>query len=310
MSSHKPWVDLSSRYGANGEYAAWSVVQEDYYWDRIEPAYDAAKSLGSGSMGVGMTTFRLIEAEWVTRQVSEIREVNEWLQIEWVPDDADMPFSAIAAEAVRSCEKVCYDFGYKDRPKVLITLLARTANTPWAPGRHGFCMDKYPYEKVCIPSALTRDIADMDEVIRHEYAHVMNMNRSNGLCPIWLDEAAAMTAGGDLQRESLEKFASGEWPWVDPVTLSQGFQQNRESKDGREIVWRAYQQSAAIGEYLRLLQGLEGIGRLMDGYANNSLIVDLFIRLKGEEPTEEALNEVYDFGIEALFHRCLEQIKN
>jgi hypothetical protein len=310
MSERKPWVDLSARYGANGEYGAWKLVQEDYYWDRIDQAYEAARSLGAGPMGLGITTYRMIEAEWMTRRESEQVEVNDWLTIEWVASDAELPFEPIRDQILRSCKVVADEFDYEDTPKVLVTLLARAANAPWAPGRHGFCVDKYPYEKICIPSALTHDVADLDEVIRHEYAHVMTMNRSNGLVPIWLDEATAMVAGGGGHKPAYLSFASGEWPWRKPMELAQAFQENRESPIGRQVVWQAYQQSAAMGEYLEFLKGKDGLGRLLDGYTNNTLLCNLFIRLRGEEPSEEALNEVYDFGIEALFYRTHEWLSS
>lgn len=286
-----------------GEYSTHKDAYEDYLWERLEKAYDAISSLGAGTSGMAMTTYRLIEAEWLTRQRSEVIEINEWLSLELIPSEIFLSNDEIAEVVLEACDEVADRFDWAHGPATRVTLLTLSANTPWAPGRHGFCIDKYPFDKVCIPSALTNQKHLLKQVVLHEYAHVMTMNRSNGLCPLWLDEAVAMTAGGQIDPKARWEFQVGHWPWRDPMDLSRAFHQDRESHAGQQVVWQAYQQSAVLGAYLASLKGEESLGRLMYAYTNNAWIVNLLIRLKGEEPSEEALNEVYGFGVDELFKR-------
>ena len=57
------------------------------------------------------------------------------------------------------------------------------------------------------------------------------------------------------------------------------------------------------------LKGDQGLGDLMRGYTNNPLLVDLMMRIRGAEPTDEALQEVYGFGIAELFEGSREWLR-
>jgi hypothetical protein len=47
----------------------------------------------------------------------------------------------------------------------------------------------------------------------------------------------------------------------------------------------------------------------MDGFANNSFIQNFWMRLKNTQPAEEALQEVYGFGVEDAFVNALDWLK-
>jgi hypothetical protein len=307
---HEPWEDVAERYGATGEGVAWKAVVNDYHWDRLTEAYEEALSLGTGTGAFGIFTVRMIEAEFATRQLAQRRQVNDWLEIEWIEGEVPLSFHELRDLVIGAADKMCAQFGWTHGPKTLVTVLARGANAPWAPGRHGFCVDKHPYDKICLPGYLTDDLAQLDEAMRHEYAHVMTLNRSNAQVPIWLDEAIAMRASSGMQGDAKQMFARGTWPWLSHEELGAAFRTDRESSAGQNLVWRGYQQSAAIGEYLGSTFGDRELGRLMDGFANNSVVADFLMRLRGREPVEEALREVYRFGVRELWVKAREWVND
>lgn len=310
MEKRRAWAGLASRYGAAGESHAWKHVFEHYYWDRLEQAHRAASELGAGAAASGLIGFRTIEGEYSTRQRSTLHEVNEWLTVEVIEEELPEPVQVLSKHIVSFCDIVAKRLGFEHGPSTLVTVLSKDSNVPWMPGRHGFCVDKYPYDKICIPNFSTHDHDDLKHVVQHEYAHVITLNLSNGQCPLWLDEAIAMVAGGGADRRIWAALASGRAQWLAFDRLSSSFLRNREDDHERQIVWHAYQQSAVIGFYLANLKGEQGLAALMRGYANNTLIKDFMMRVKGQEPTDEALREVYDIDTKQLFelaHSWLKQ---
>ena len=305
-----PWDDVAERYGASGEGAAWRAVQTDYHWDRLTEAYEGALSLGTGSGAFGIFTYRMIEAEYATRTAAKREQVTDWLEVEWIEGDVALSATELHRTLKGAADAVCEQFAWAHGPKTLATVLARSANAPWAPGRHGFCVDKFPYDKVCLPGYLTDSPADLTEAMRHEYTHVMTLNRAAGLVPIWLDEAIAMEASSGIAPDARAQFASGHWPWLAEEELAAAFSTDRESAAGQNLVWRAYQQSACLGAYLGSLQGDVGIGKFLDGFTNNSMVRDFVMRLRGQEPADEALREVYGFGVRDLWSRAQAWLKD
>lgn len=303
------WGRLAERYGATGEPGAWKAVQEDYYWDRLDVAYEAASSMGTGSYGLGLTLYRMIEAEHITRNHAQVDELTDWLELEWIPNDVSLSLSEVKEILLDAADEVCRRFEWTHGPKTRVTILARSANAPWAPGRHGFCVDKNPYDKICLPGNLTDHPQELHEAMRHEYAHVMTLNRSDAQVPIWLDEAIAMQASSGLHPQAGQMFAAGNWPWLSEHDLIKAFRSDRESEHGQNLVWRAYQQSAAIGAFLANEKGEKFLGSLMDAFTNNSMLSDLVMRMKGQEPVDEALGEIYGFGVKKLWEECRVKIR-
>ncbi|HXH60247.1 MAG TPA: hypothetical protein VNI20_02690 [Fimbriimonadaceae bacterium] len=299
----------TGRYGAAGEPAAWRAVYKDYYWDRLEQAFAGAKELGAGSRGHGLVGYRTIEGETMTRVNGEINDVNEWLKIEVIPGEMVEPLERLTERVIEGCDAVATRMGFEHGPETLLTVMAAEANVPWMPGRQGYCVDKYPYDKICIPHSSLRDHDDLQHVVHHEYAHVVNLNLSQGRCPLWLDEAVAMAIGGGADRRAWSALAKGSAQWLDPEVLDASFGRNREDEREWRIVWLGYQQSAVIGTYLAQEHGTRGLGRLMRGFANNSFLRDLLLSAKGLGQVDEALNEVYGFNTRTLFERSFEWLR-
>lgn len=295
------------KYGAAGETVAWRAVYEHYYWDRLDDAYNSASALGAGNMGHGLVGFRMIEGEHMTRQRGSIEQVCEWLQVETIHDEVSQ--SEIAQNILDSCNQIAERFAFDHGSPTLVSVLSKDSNVPWMPGRHGYCMDKYPYDKICIPNSALQSHEELDQVIAHEYAHVINLNLSSGKCPLWLDEALAMVAGGGVDRRAWKALVQNERLWLKPSQLSAAFLKNREDAEQREQVWFAYQQSAAIGFYLVSIKSERALSDLMRAFSNNSIIQDIVARFTEDGLTNEALHEVYGTNTDNLFRDSYQWLK-
>ncbi len=308
MSTSRPWAATSARYGTLGEHGDWRIAIEHYYWDRLEPAFELAQSLGLSYGAAYVRWYRLIEAEHATRQAGRRERVNDWLELETVPaETADA--EGLAQEVLAVCEKVGRRFRWEHGAATLVSVLTEEADAPWTIGRYGYMTDKYPFDKICIPHYATTDAAELERVVSHEYAHVISLNLSSGLVPRWLDEAIAQVAGQDMDDASRRAFASGAAPWLSPHDLELAFGAEREDAlDGRRL-WLAYQQSSQIGRFLVHLKGEAGLGDLLRAFSNNSVWTDLKLRLTGRPEVDEALGEVYGLSTTDLFAQTLDRIK-
>jgi hypothetical protein len=214
------------RYGAAGESGAWKVVFDHYHWDRLKEAYEAAVELGAGHWGHGLVGYRMIEGEWITRERGVVERVNDWLQVEVILDElpgAGLPHRTVPETLVKQivapCDEVASAFGFAHGPQVMVSVLSAESDVPWMPGRHGFCIDKHPYDKIVVPNYSLNDPDDLRHVMAHEYAHVVALNLSEGRVPRWLDEAIAMVAGGGVDKRAWRLLESGHEEWLDAEEL-------------------------------------------------------------------------------------------
>jgi hypothetical protein len=303
METGRPWAGAATRYGAVGENAAWRNALEHYYWDRLEPAMEVASSLGVGVGGYGARTYRLIEAEFVTRRRSRTEEVQAWMRLETIPEEVEGA-AGLADGILRACEEVGRRFEWDHRAPVLVSVLAAESDAPWAVGRYGYCIDKFPFDKVCLPQAAAHHPEHLHQVTAHEYAHVVVLNLTQGQAPRWLDEAVAMVAQRDVDEGMRAAFASGEQPWRSPHDLELAFGAEGDEAEDAQRVWAAYQQSALIGHYLADRHGEASLGRLLRAFSDNSPWTELKMRLVNQSPADEALRETFGFGEDELFERA------
>src|SRR6185436_10073829 len=112
-------------------------------------------------------------------------ELAPWLKIEFRADEVDCPESTQAL-IVDACLEVATRLGFEVGPPVLITVLTIESDAVWAVGRFGYFVDKYPYDKICVP---TRDMSDTQRLrstVMHEFAHAVVLNLADGHAPRWL----------------------------------------------------------------------------------------------------------------------------
>jgi|GEM_PF-815576 len=286
------------RFGIVHPSLPWHEVMEAYYWDNLKVAMGLAESAGLGVNLAFLSIYRMIEAEHLTREESVLSDRGDWLLLEYIADTTDLSLPQIDGLVRSGCDQVAETYGWSHGPAVLVTLLHPINNAPYVPGRHGFFIDKYPFDKICLPTDLLGDSEKFIGAVRHEYAHAMALNRTQGKCPLWLHEAIAMVAEhGSLnpRRPSV---------WRDPNSLDSAFRADRESDVGSRVVNDAYNQSFCLGSFLIQIHGNSGLGRLLDAFTDNSFGQELLMRVTNQRPEDEALKQVYGFGLNELFARA------
>jgi hypothetical protein len=298
------WEAHSARFGSLGEYGDFNEALELYYHDKLESAYALVEAMGAGSLAHGLGIYRMIEAEWATRSASTRVGSGDWLEIEWIPGEVSWTVDEIDEAVRRACDQVCLAFGWSVGPPTLFTVLARSADAPWTPGRHGYCVDMYPYEKVCLPNYLLNDPAEFAAAVRHEFAHVMTVNRAQGLCPRWFDEAVAMVADGTRNKPQWRRFRERHDPWRSLHALDAAFREDRENFAGQRAVLQAYTQSHVIGEFLASLRGTRALGDCLDRFSPVGFWAALSMRLQGRPAVDIALKKSYGLEGETVNERA------
>lgn len=281
-----------SRYGGASDSLDWKQVQEEYYWDRLEGASRVIEEIGVGFGARGEGLFRTVDAEYQTRIRSQQKEINRWLSIEWIPDEVELDESIIS-RVVEACDHSAKLLGWNHEGKVLLTILAEEVDAPWTDGRYGYMVDKYPFDKICIPRVAWQDRGQLRVTMAHEYAHVVTLNVTQGKIPRWLDEGIAMTMEGRLPNQPVPV-------WHKEAEVLQAFQAPQDTTD-RHF---AYLQSLWIVRYLVSLGGEAKLGDLLRGFSNNSTFTELKMAVTSQSPADEALREVYGFGVHDLFERA------
>lgn len=300
---------MTGRYGGAGASAAWKTVMDLYYLDRMPEAYEFALSLGAGDSAFGTRIYRMVEAEFRAREYGEIRELGEILRVEGptgMPDEAWEFFESAVQEEFAA---VCQRLEYTPIEKVMVSLMIPESDAPWTPYRHGFCVDKEPYEKVCLPMGLIGNQRQFRSALRHEFAHVVNLNLAQGLMGNWMEEAIAMRMGDEFDSRYVDQIRQGIATWMEPKELSDMFSGDRRG-EARESVWWAYQQAGSIGRYLVSLKGEAALGDLGRGFANNSVLHDLKMRVMGQSAEDEALREVFGKREVEVFSEALEWVRD
>lgn len=289
----------------NFDHIDWKVPIEHFLWDRLAEAHAEASAIAVGARGEYLAWFRMIEAEWLTRQTATIRSVTPWLRFESLEEIPLEVGSAIA----EICDRTASSFGIAERPEVLVSVLSEESDAPWVDGRAGYFIDKYPYDKICIPFRSLFDRSDLEEVVAHEYTHALNLQLSQAKCPLWLNEGMAMLSQRQLDPRLKIAFASGQAPWRDPHPLDAAF--HAEVRGDRDYggIHRAYEQAAWIVRYLVKLGGKEKLSQLMRAFNDNSFLTELKMRLVNEDPAEEALTQVYGLHQDQIFEQSLEWLR-
>ncbi len=297
-------MSLSDRYSnfpRIDDRADWQAPIAFYDDDRMVEAYTAASEAGVGLGGRYLPWYRMIEAEFLTRERSAVIEASHWLTVEAIPEEVGESLEPLIEATKREFDDVAARLGYAHESNVRLAIMAIASDAPWTVGRFGFCVKKHPYFKICIPNFILSNGDEVARTLRHEYAHVVSGTISNGLVPRWLDEAIAMVAEGAVAPRPRAAFRSGGREWLDPDDLAVAFR--RDAQEAR--IWWAYQQAGLIGEYLAQTYGERTLGDLLRAFANNSVWTEIMLVLRGKPPVAEALDEAYHLSVEGLFEQAL-----
>lgn len=294
------WSGQSRRYGSLGTYGAWDEVLDLYYEDRVEEAFEAAVALGAWPNGETYV-YRMVEAEALARSVSRETPLSGAVALEhpegWESDELRVFGEAVLAGVTDVQERM----GVWEAFPVKVTLLPREVDAPWTPGRDGFMVDKTPFDKICLPLYLSGRRKELEGAVRHEYAHVVCLNLSEGRVPTWLDEAMATTMGRDRNPAYRDRLRRGVVKWAGPEELSEWFHTDRRTGPGaKSVVW-AYAQAWELGRALVERGGEGKLADLLRGFGDNSTWQELWMRVKGQTAEDEAMREVYGVGVEEFF---------
>jgi hypothetical protein len=189
----------------------------------------------------------------------------------------------------------------------LIAILAAEVDRPWATNPYGYCVDKHPYEKICLPHHLIFDTTQYFEAVAHEYAHVISLNLSQAHAPRWLSEAISVLVERPIDRNAIRRFRSGSWKWREPDELEGMFNVNSDDQQG---VYMAYQQAGLIGTFLASLGGEPKLARLLKELADESFWRNLTNHFKSQTRTDGALRNVYGMSEAETFAQALAFVRS
>lgn len=284
------------RLGYLGDTVDWKLITEFYYWDKVIEAYERSLEVGAIGGGATLGFYRLVEGEALTRQVSEITTVTPWLKLEAQAQVS----SGLADLAQEVCLEVAGRLGWNFEAQAMVSVLVPDADVPWHSARYGYCMDKYPYDKVCLPAVALEDEAHLRRVLAHEYAHVVTLNLTQNRAPHWVEEGISTLVEGPVAPGVRERFRRGESTWRDFRKVEAAFEAERRNGENREKIRDAYDQARLLMEYLYKAKGDAGLHMFLRAFTDNSVWDEMKIRL-GADPADEALRQVYGLDQAELF---------
>jgi hypothetical protein len=292
--------------GTPGEGRVWKEAMDAYYWDALAASYALVQSLGVGFQGRTLATYRLIEGEAITRAEGRFEKIDDHHTLE-LTAEVEAAREALVPFCRESIEIVSSRLGWDHAKDGWITVLSPEADVPWNGARAGYMMNKYPYDKICLPTTAIHAPERFSCVLRHEYAHIVILNRTLNRAPNWLQEGIAITMQGLEPRASMEPFRNGA-RWLDPIALNAAFELDRREESHHGQVSAAYDQAHLLVTHLGKLMGDVGFRALLGAFTNNSIWTEVKIAL-GEPSAEEALHEVYGFGQKELFQQAQSDLR-
>jgi hypothetical protein len=294
----------------HSESVHWEVALEHYQWDRLEQAFDLIAEHGVGETGRLLATYRLIEAELITRRKSVVQKVNSWLMIEYVPAEMMGLESELASRILSGCDEIAGRLQWNHDQPTLIAILAEETDADWATYPFGYCLTKEPYEKICLPNHLLDDEDEFHGAVAHEYAHVITSSLSDGHAPRWLEEAISVLAEGSIDENLTLKFRTGDAPWLTHSELEGVFESRGDEESAVEKTLLAYQQSGWIGQYLSSLGGDGKLRDMLAEHANDKVLTNLKLKLLGRDRVDGAMRAVYRQSLPQVFDNSLRYLLN
>jgi len=281
------------------ESALWKAAMELYHDDKVVAAYDLVKSDAAAFRGSALGAFRFIEGEARTRKASDRTKLSPTLELEWVP--GEVPHHAQVGEVIlHATETVSRRLQWDHRESVLATILVGEADADWHEARYGYCTDKTPYDKICLPQASTHDPRELWRVAAHEFAHVVVLNTAKGQAPHWLDEGIACFMEGRSAELAAQRLREAG-RWRTPLQMGGAFGADRRDTANMGGVRAAYDQATVLVAHLHSKGGDEGLVSLLKAFTEHSRWTDLVTAIANRDPADVALQQAFELGIEELF---------
>lgn len=286
----------------------WEAALEHYEWDRVEEAFRCIRGHGVGEAGVYLRWFRLIESEALTRRYSRIESLTPWLSFEYVPDELGALKTDVVRRTLRACDEVANRLGWQHGVETRLAILSEAVDAPWASHPYGYCSEKEPYYKICLPAYLVEDGTEYRQAVAHEYAHVVSAHLANGYAPRWLEEAVSVLAERSFSHETWEEFRADPDLWLSPSELEIRLDSRADEEQEKDAVWRAYQQCGWIGQYLVSLGDEKRLGDLLRAHADEGVWRNLKLALWGQERVDAALKTEYGLDSRRLFRSAFQYL--
>lgn len=286
--------------------AAWNVVWKLFEEDKLDAVREVLVRMGTGALGEKVHFLRLVEAEYDAFTRGAVQPVDELTDVQFIAEEVGNRIEGVKAAIVQTARAEAARFGWNRRERVLVTVLSEEMDNWWATSRFGYCEEKIPYYKICVPHRSTLDMLQFSRVFAHEFAHVMTLSASNGRIAKWLTEGVSVHACNDHSSQALQVFRTqpGHWLFARDLELRFGPGLALDSPEK----WLAYQQAGFVVRFLAGLKGDKTLIELASQCADESFWRNLKIEALGEDRTEEAVNHVYGMSVETVFAKAAEQL--
>jgi hypothetical protein len=285
-----------SRYVA-ADSPFWDAALDKYLEDEVEEALALVRRRGIGVGGEYGRWFRVFDAEATTRSRSRMRDIEQGLVLEYVPGEALYVLEKLVQCVADGCKAVATRFGADLSAPTLVSVLAEETDGPWAVSPYGYCIEKDPYYKICLPAYLLDDLDEAQMAVAHEYAHVICLELADGQTPRWLEEAISMLV------EHGEDLEEAPKAWLSPADLESLLQTPSDDELLEDRMWDAYQQCGLIGRHLYQLGGDESIAKLLTRHTDEGMMRNLKLALFGKTRVDEAVRETYGISVAELFEQ-------
>ena len=286
-----------SRYVA-ADSPFWDAALEKYLEDDVEEAMALIRRKGIGVGGEYGRWFRVFEAEATTRSRSRVKSLGDEITLEFVPAEALSILDQLSRRMIVGCTKVAKRFQFSMDAPCRVAVLAEETDGPWAVSPYGYCIEKEPYYKICLPAYLLDDLEEAEMAVAHEFAHVICMELADGHAPRWLEEAISMLVEyGDDADDRPEN-------WLSPADLESLLQTPSDDELLEDRMWEAYQQCGVLGRYLQSIGGDKGIAELLVRHTDEGMFKNLKLAIQGKARVDAAVHEVYGISVDALFDQA------
>lgn len=300
-------VRAVSRYLAEFDGPYWQLVSRLYYDDMVVEAMAEADRLG-GLSSSGEDN-NLIYAEAVVRRDGTRQRLTHWLEVEMIDQEVGHARGRVAEVALESGRELSQRYGWDHREATLVTVLPREAGSAWMPSRWGCFIDKFPYDKICLPASVAEDEEELVATVRHEFMHVVTYNLSGALATAWVEEAFSMIAEGASASRATAEFRVGRARWLGPTELGAAIQSDSRTEGADAAISRAYDQATLIGMYLAERFGEERSVAFLRELGRVTPWKRLTEGLVGPQPVDAALRRVFGVSEGRLFDLALDWVR-
>jgi hypothetical protein len=275
----------------------WREVRELYLQDRVEEAFEEAENIGALD-----TNDLYAEAE--VRRLGTKWQVRPWLTVEGIESEIGHHIHSALEPMGTACEDLASRFGWDHREATMISLLPQDVEAPWMPGRWGYFIDKVPYDKICIPHHLLRDLDNLILTVKHEFMHDITTNVTNGKIPRWFGEGMSTLAEGRFDQTSLDDWRHSRAEWHNSIELDALVASDNRDAEKRREISRAYSQANFIARYLETLGGEPTLAALLRALGDETFLHNLQNQVHLWSRMEGGLRRVYGLSESEVFERA------